>query len=152
MPKQAAGILVYRKSKSKSEVFLCHPGGPLYKNRDDGVWQFPKGEFESDEDPFAAAKREFKEEVGHEIEGEFEKLKPVKYKTGKIVHAWAVEGNPAGGEVKSNLFSMEWPPKSGRQAEFPEVDRCEWFEIEVARIKILPALVPFINEIEEKVG
>jgi predicted NUDIX family NTP pyrophosphohydrolase len=149
MPKQAAGILVYRKKKNRLEVFLCHPGGPLYKNRDAGVWQIPKGEFELDEDPFKAAKREFKEETGQEIDGEFTKLTPIKYKTGKIVYAWAVEGNVAEGEVKSNLFSMEWPPKSGKQAEFPEVDRGEWFEVEEARKKILPALIPFIVEVAE---
>ena len=152
MKKQAAGILVYRKKNKKLEVFLCHPGGPLYKNRDAGVWQIPKGEFELNEDPFDAAKREFKEETSQTIEGEFVKLTPVKYKTGKIVYAWSVKGDVDEKKVKSNLFKMEWPPKSGKQMEFPEVDRGEWFEINEAKRKILPALIPFIEEIEKKAG
>jgi len=149
MPKEAAGIVVYRKMKNRLEVFLCHPGGPLYKNKDLGVWQIPKGEFESNEEAFDAAKREFREETSQTIEGEFVKLTPVKYKTGKIVYAWAVEGNVDETKVKSNLFSMEWPPKSGKQMEFPEVDRGEWFVAEEAKKKILPALSPFIIQLEE---
>jgi predicted NUDIX family NTP pyrophosphohydrolase len=147
MPKQAAGIIVYRKNKKELEIFLCHPGGPLYKNRDEGVWQIPKGEFETNEDPFDAAKREFKEETSQTIEGEFVKLAPVKYKTGKIVYAWAIEGNVDETKVKSNLFSMEWPPKSGKQMEFPEVDRGKWFSVIEAKKKILPALSPFIDQL-----
>jgi predicted NUDIX family NTP pyrophosphohydrolase len=151
MPKQAAGILVYRKKNKCVEAFLVHPGGPLHKNKDLGSWQIPKGEFENDEQPFDAAKREFKEETGQEVDGNFFELKPVKYKSGKIVYAWAVEGNVDEKKIASNLFSMEWPPRSGRQQEFPEVDRGEWFSIVDARRKILPALVPFLEELEEKI-
>ena len=149
MAKQAAGILVYRKRKGELEVFLVHPGGPIHKNKDLGSWQIPKGEFENDEEPFDAAKREFKEETGQNINGNFVKLKPVKYKSGKIVYAWAVAGEVDEKKIKSNLFSMEWPPKSNRQQEFPEVDRGEWFPIEKAKEKILPALVPFLEELVE---
>src|SRR6185503_13076551 len=145
MPKQAAGILVYRNRKTDLEVFLVHPGGPIHQKKDLGSWQIPKGEFENDEQPFAAAKREFKEETGQSIDGDFLELRPVKYKSGKIVYAWAVEGDVDESKVKSNLFTMEWPPKSGRQKEFPEVDRGEWFPIATAKEKILPALIPFLE-------
>jgi predicted NUDIX family NTP pyrophosphohydrolase len=150
MPKQAAGILVYRIKDKEQEVFLCHPGGPIHKNKDLGAWQIPKGEFENEEKPFDAAKREFAEETGQEISGEFIELKPVKYKSGKIIYAWAVKGDVDEKKIKSNLFSMEWPPRSGKQQEFPEVDRGEWFTIEEAKKKILPALIPFIDELVEK--
>jgi len=150
MPKQAAGILVYRTENKQLEVFLCHPGGPIHKNKDLGSWQIPKGEFENDEKPFDAARREFKEETGQEVDGKFIELKPVKYKSGKIVYAWAVEGEVDENKIKSNFFSMEWPPKSGKQQEFPEVDRGEWFSIEEAKQKILPVLVPFIDGLVEK--
>ena len=150
MPKQAAGILVYRIKNKRLEVFLVHPGGPIHKNKDIGAWQIPKGEFESDEQPFDAAKREFTEETGQEVDGKFIELKPAKYKSGKIVFAWAVEGEVDENKITSNFFSMEWPPKSGRQQEFPEVDRGKWFTVEEAKQKILPALVPFIDELVEK--
>jgi predicted NUDIX family NTP pyrophosphohydrolase len=150
MAKQAAGILVYRNKDKQLGIFLVHPGGPIHKNKDLGAWQIPKGEFEKDEEPFDAARREFKEETGQEVDGIFIELKPVKYKSGKIIYAWAVQGEVDEDKVSSNFFSMEWPPKSGRQQEFPEVDRGEWFTIEQAKQKILPALVPFIDELVEK--
>lgn len=150
MPKQAAGILVYRKQNKTLEVFLVHPGGPLHKNKDLGSWQIPKGEFETDEEPFAAAKREFEEETGQKIEGDFFQLQPVKYKSGKIIYGWAVEGIVDETKVKSNLFSLEWPPRSGKQQQFPEVDRGEWFSLERGREKILPALIPFLDELDNK--
>ena len=147
MPKQAAGILVYRTKNKQPEVFLVHPGGPIHKNKDLAAWQIPKGEFENDENPFDAAKREFKEETGQEVNGKFIELKPVKYKTGKTVFAWAVEGEVDENKVKSNLFSMEWPPRSGKQEDFPEVDRGGWFSIVEAKKKILPALIPLLDEL-----
>jgi predicted NUDIX family NTP pyrophosphohydrolase len=149
MPKQAAGILVYRIKNKLVEVFLVHPGGPIHQKKDLGSWQIPKGEFENDEQPFAAAKREFKEETGQEIEGAFIELMPVKYKSGKIVYAWAIEGDVDEAKLRSNFFSMEWPPKSGKQQEFPEVDRGEWFSLEQARQKILPALLPLLDELSD---
>ena len=116
------------------------------------MWTIPKGEFEDEEEPLAAAKREFKEETGVGVEGKFLPLKPVKYKGGrKIVHAWAVEGNIDSSSVKSNLFALEWPPKSGKYIDVPEVDRGEWFSIESAKQKILPVLRPLIDDLLENI-
>jgi len=148
MPKQSAGILLYRIKNKRPEVFLCHPGGPFYKNKDIGVWTIPKGEFDSDEEPLAAAKREFQEETGQKLNGKFVPLTPVKYKDGKkIVYAWAVEGDIDEGSIKSNSFPLEWPPKSGRYIDVPEVDRGEWFSYEVAQQKILPSLAPLLTDL-----
>ena len=150
MLKQSAGILLYRKKSNGTEIFLCHPGGPFYKNKDAGAWTIPKGEFDDDEEPLAAAKREFQEETGQEISGEFISLKPVKYKDGrKIVYAWAVEGEIDATLIKSNLFSLEWPSKSGKYIDVPEVDRGEWFSIEMAKRKILPSLTSLLNDFIE---
>jgi predicted NUDIX family NTP pyrophosphohydrolase len=151
MAKQSAGILVYRVNAGKAQVFLCHPGGPFYKNKDTAVWSIPKGEFDNSEEPLAAAVREFKEETGQEIMGDFKPLKPVKYKNGKVVYAWAVEGDINADSIKSNSFPLEWPPKSGKHIQVPEVDRGEWFAIEMARQKILPALSPLLNDLVENV-
>ena len=152
MPKQSAGILLYRKKNEQPEIFLCHPGGPFYKNKDNGVWSIPKGEFDTDEEPLVAAKREFEEEVGQSINGEFIPLKPVKYKDGrKIVHAWALEGDLDPDSIKSNRFLLEWPPKSGKYIDIPEVDRGGWFTIEMAKEKILRALTPMLNDFIENV-
>jgi predicted NUDIX family NTP pyrophosphohydrolase len=151
MPKQSAGILLYRKKNNKPEVFLCHPGGPFYKNKTSGAWTIPKGEFNNEEEPLVAAKREFTEETGQEVNGNFIPLRPVRYKNGKTVYAWAVEGEIDAASIKSNLFSMEWPPKSGKYIDVPEVDRGEWFSIETARQKIIPALTPLIDELIETV-
>jgi len=151
MARQSAGILLFRIKNKKPEVFLCHPGGPFYKNKDIGSWTIPKGEFDNEEEPLAAAKREFKEETGHEIKGDFLSLKPVKYKNGKIVYAWAVEGEIDAGSLQSNLFSLEWPPKSGKFIDVPEVDKGEWFTIEMAKQKILTTLHPFLDELQEKI-
>lgn len=150
MPKLSAGILVYRKKKTKIEVFLCHPGGPFYKNKDNGVWTIPKGEFDDSEDAFAAAQREFQEETGQKISGEFVAMKPIRYKDGKkIVYTWAVEGEVDPASIKSNTFLLEWPPKSGKRIETPEVDRGEWFAIEEAKQKILPSLFPLLDDLTE---
>ena len=152
MPKLSAGILLYRIKNKRPEVFLCHPGGPFYKKKDDGVWTIPKGEFDNAEEPIAAAKREFEEETGQKIEGHFIPLKPVRYKDGrKIVYAWAVEGDIDIGKIQSNLFSLEWPPKSGKYIDVPEVDKGDWFAIESARQKILPSLAPLLDDFLQNV-
>src|SRR5829696_7412301 len=121
--KQAAGLLVYRRTGGGLEVFLVHPGGPFYARKDDGVWSIPKGLFDADEDPLAPARREFEEETGQKIAGDFFELKPITQKGGKIVYAWAVEANVDADDIVSNTFDLEWPPKSGKMQEFPEVDR-----------------------------
>jgi predicted NUDIX family NTP pyrophosphohydrolase len=152
MPKLSAGILLYRMKNKKAEVFLCHPGGPFYKNKDDGVWSIPKGEFGSAEEPIAAAKREFEEETGQKIDGQFIPLKPIRYKDGrKIVYAWAVEGQIDLGKIQSNLFPLEWPPKSGKYIDVPEVDKGEWFDVDSARQKILPVLASLLEDLLENV-
>jgi predicted NUDIX family NTP pyrophosphohydrolase len=148
MPKQSAGILLYRKIDNQLEVFLVHPGGPFFKNKDEGAWSIPKGEFLDDEDPLMAAKREFLEETGKSIDGDFIKLKPVKLKSGKTVHTWAVEGDIDHEVIVSNLFEMEWPPRSGKMASFTEVDRAAWFNSTVAKVKVNPAQIALINELE----
>jgi len=147
MPKQSAGILLYRKLNNVLQVFLVHPGGPFWKNKDDGAWSIPKGEYESDEDPLEAAKREFYEETGRSIEGEFIALKPIKQKSGKIVQAYLVEGDIDAGNIKSNLFEIEWPPKSGKMHSFPEVDRAGWFTVDEAKVKINAAQVGLVEEL-----
>ena len=123
MAKQSAGILLYRKNNKQPEVFLVHPGGPFFKNKDSGVWSVPKGEFTDDEDALGAAKREFLEETGHAVDGKFIELSPVVLKSGKKVYAWAVEGDIDHENIKSNTFEIEWPPKSKRVQSFPEIDR-----------------------------
>jgi predicted NUDIX family NTP pyrophosphohydrolase len=149
MPKQSAGILLYRKINNKLEVFLIHPGGPFFKNKDEGAWSIPKGEFSDDEDALTAAKREFLEETGQAIDGNFMQLSPVKLKSGKIVFAWAVEGDIDHEIIVSNLFEMEWPPGSGKKASFSEVDRAAWFGVNEAKIKINGVQVGLIEELEE---
>jgi len=147
MPTQSAGILLYRKTAGKMQFFLVHPGGPFFKNKDLGAWSIPKGEFLDDEDALAAAKREFEEETGKTIEGDFIELKPVKLKSGKTVHAWAVEGDINHETITSNSFEIEWPPKSGKKRSFPEIDRADWFEVEEAKAKINLAQAGFIDEL-----
>ncbi len=136
MPKQSAGILLYRFSSNTLELFLVHPGGPFYSKKDLGSWSIPKGEFEKDEESFEAAKREFKEETGFSFSDEKKlELTPIKQKSGKRVYAWAVEGDIDPLQIKSNFFTLEWPPKSGKNQEFPEIDRAEWFSVQVAKEK-----------------
>ena len=147
MQKQSAGILLYKTTATGLMVFLVHPGGPFYKNKDEGVWSIPKGEFLDDEEALIAAKREFLEETGQSIEGKFTKLKPVKLKSGKLVHAWAVEGDIDVLTIISNLFTMEWPPRSGKMQEFPEVDKAGWFNVEMAKVKINAGQVGLIEEL-----
>lgn len=148
MSKQSAGILLYRMYDTQLQVFLVHPGGPYFVKKDDGSWSIPKGEFESGEDPQAAAKREFEEETGHPLDGNFIKLQPVKQKSGKTVYTWAVEGDINHTQIVSNLFEMEWPPRSGKKQSFPEIDRAEWFDIETAKAKIIPGQSPLLDELQ----
>jgi len=148
MPKQSAGILLYRNKTTTLQIFLVHPGGPFFKNKDEGVWSIPKGEFLDDEDPLAAAKREFLEETGQVIDGTFIQLSPVQLKSGKIIHAWAIEGDIDHKTITSNHFEMEWPPKSGKIQSFPEVDRAGWFEASEAKIKLNAAQVKLVEELE----
>jgi len=147
MAKQSAGILLYRKTNSGLQVFLVHPGGPFFKNKDAGVWSIPKGEFLDDEGPLDAAKREFHEETGLSIDGKFLRLEPVTLKSGKIVHAWAVEGDIDATSIYSNMFEMEWPPKSGKRQSFPEIDRAGWFDVDEAKVKISGAQAGLIDNL-----
>ncbi|MDT4967732.1 MAG: hypothetical protein QOJ64_2469 [Acidobacteriota bacterium] len=148
MPKRSAGILMYRTCNRKLELFLVHPGGPFWARKDEGAWSIPKGEYSDDEDPFKAATREFQEETGFEAAGEMLELTAIKQQGGKIVRAWAVEGNCDATAIKSNTFSMEWPPRSGKSQEFPEIDKAEWFDVEQAREKILKGQVGLIEELQ----
>src|SRR5436190_3387104 len=141
MPKVSAGLLMYRRRGGRLQVLLVHPGGPFWRNKDAGAWTIPKGEVPDGEDLLSAARREFEEELGVRPEGTFAPLTVVREKGGKQVHAWCVEGDLDTAAVRSNTFMMEWPPKSGKQAEFPEVDRAEWFDLPAAREKINPAQV-----------
>jgi predicted NUDIX family NTP pyrophosphohydrolase len=147
--RKSAGILLYRNIRKKLEVFLVHPGGPFWKAKDKGAWSIPKGEFGDEEDALASAIREFKEETGVEINGDYLQLSPVKLKSGKIIFAWAVEGNLDEHSIISNYFSMEWPPKSGKQISVPEVDKGAWFTGDEAREKINPAQINFIDQLEQ---
>ncbi len=149
--KNSAGILLHRLRGSGIEVFLVHPGGPFWATKDAGAWSIPKGEFEAGEDPLEAAKREFKEETGFAVEGNFIELTPVKQPGGKVVYAWAVMGDCEAESIKSNTFSLEWPPRSGKRKEFPEVDRAGWFTPEVAREKILKGQLVLLEELKRKI-
>jgi predicted NUDIX family NTP pyrophosphohydrolase len=148
MARNSAGILMYRRRRGIVEVLLAHPGGPFWARKDLGAWSIPKGEFEPDEDSLAAAKREFEEETGLSVTGEFIPLAPIKQSGGKIVHIWAVEGDCDASAIKSNTFMIEWPPRSGRQQEFPEIDRAEWFSLAAAKEKITKGQRGFIEELQ----
>jgi predicted NUDIX family NTP pyrophosphohydrolase len=145
--KNAAGLLLYRHRGELLEVFLVHPGGPFWAKKDAGAWSLPKGEIGEDEDPLQAAKREFTEETGFPIEGEFRPLEPIKQPGGKVVQAWAIEADCDPAQVRSNVFTMEWPPKSGRAQQFPEVDRAEWFAVAEARKRIIAAQINFLDQL-----
>lgn len=147
MGKQSAGLLMYRFSGAELQIFLVHPGGPFWAKKDDGVWSIPKGEYADGEEPLAAARREFLEETGFEARGKFTELTPIRQTGGKVVKAWAFAGDCDATAVKSSSFTMEWPPKSGRQAEFPEVDRGEWFPVDMAKQKILKSQVPLVDQL-----
>jgi predicted NUDIX family NTP pyrophosphohydrolase len=153
MHKQSAGILLYRWRDGSLEIFLVHPGGPYWKKKDFGAWSIPKGEYEVGDNPIAAAKREFEEETGFAPPtGELKSLSEIKLGSGKVVTAWAVEGDCDANAIRSNVFSMEWPPKSGKLQEFPEVDRAAWFTLAVANEKIHAAQRDFLNRLAELLG
>jgi predicted NUDIX family NTP pyrophosphohydrolase len=144
---KSAGILVYRRREAGLDVFLVHPGGPFWAKKDLGAWSIPKGEFGDDEDPLEAALREFAEETGQTIGGDFLTLTPAKQKSRKIVHAFAVEGEVDADRIVSNAFEMEWPPRSGKMQRFPEVDRGAWFPLAEAKKRIHAGLVPLLDEL-----
>ena len=148
MPRTSAGILIYRRRDGALEVFLVHPGGPFWAKKDLAAWSIPKGEFDPAEDPLVVARRELEEETGLRVEGEFRPLKPIRQAGGKIVHAFALEGDLDPSAIRSNTFEMEWPPRSGRRQVFPEVDRAAWFPIDVARGKIHKGQVGLLDELQ----
>ena len=150
--KQSAGILLYKFIDSTIYFLLVHPGGPFWKNKDLESWSIPKGEFTEEEDPLEAAKREFKEETGFDVDGDFIELEWVKLKSGKTIFAWAVEFDIDVTLVKSNEFEIEWPPKSGSLKSFPEIDKAEWFQTAEALKKINPAQADFIVQIISKIS
>lgn len=152
MPKQSAGILLYRINKGVLQFFLVHPGGPFFKNKDEGGWSIPKGEFINDEEALPAAIREFKEETGFDVDGHFLMLKPVKLKSGKKVYAWGLEGDIDIAKIASNTFEIEWPPRSGKMKAFPEIDKGQWFTSAEAKLKLNPAQAPFIDELQHLVS
>ena len=151
MPKLSAGLLVYRRTGGELEVLIVHPGGPFWAKKDEGAWSVPKGEYEPDEDPLEVALREFEEEIGAEPPDHATavSLGELRQPSGKVVRAWAVEGDLDVSEVRSNTFEMEWPPRSGRTQEFPEVDRAGWFGLEEARRKLLRGQVGFLDRLEK---
>lgn len=150
--KASAGILLFRERAGRLEVLLAHPGGPYWAKKDAGAWTIPKGEIAEDEEPLAAARREFEEETGARVEGEPLPLTPRRQPGGKLVHAWAMRGDLDPTAVRSITFTMEWPPRSGRQQAFPEVDRAGWFGLPDARGKILKGQAPFLDELERLLG
>ena len=151
MAKQSAGIVLYRRVNNLFQIFLVHPGGPFFSNKDDGVWSIPKGEFVDGEEALAAAKREFEEETGQRIEGEFIELGSVTQKSGKKVFAWALEGDIDAETIFSNTFEMEWPPRSGKKQTFPEIDKAAWFDVDTAKVKINEAQVELIDRLIQSI-
>ena len=141
---------MYRKRAGALEFLLVHPGGPFFKGKDAGTWTIPKGEIEKEEDGLATARREFEEETGFPAHGQFLELTPIRQKSGKVVRAWAFEGDCNPGTLKSNTFEMQWPPRSGRMQAFPEVDRAAFFGVDAAKDKINPAQLPLLEELARK--
>lgn len=152
MPKQSAGLLVYRRRNGELEVFLVHPGGPFWQHKDHGAWSIPKGEFAPGDDPLEAAQREFHEETGFTVEGPFSAIQPLKQPSGKIVHAWIVEGDFDPSLLRSNTFKLEWPRNSKKFIDVPEVDRAGWFSLTDAKDKILPGQRPLIDELQNRLS
>ena len=144
---RSAGLLLFRETLEGVEVLLVHPGGPYWVKKDAGAWSIPKGEIAEDEEPLAAAKREFEEETGRAVDGDFLQLEPVRQAGGKVVLAWVVRADFDPSALKSNEFSMEWPPRSGQRQRFPEVDKAVWFGIEVAKEKILKGQAPLLEQL-----
>ena len=147
MPQKSAGLLLYRWRDGALEVLLVHPGGPFWAKKDDGAWTVPKGRIEPGEDALAAARREFGEETGYAIEGDFRPLGECRLAGGKIVLAWAVEGELDAAAIESNSFEMEWPPRSGRRRAFPEIDRAQWFLLSEARRRINKGQIALLDEL-----
>jgi predicted NUDIX family NTP pyrophosphohydrolase len=154
MPKRSAGILLYRVRRKAVEVLLVHPGGPFWAKRDLGAWSIPKGEYEQGEDPLAAALREFREEIGQQppAAGDLLELGTVRQRGGKVLTAWAAAGDLDPAAIAGGSFTMEWPPRSGRRREFPEVDRAGWFDPDTAREKLLAAQAELVDRLLAKVG
>ena len=150
--KRSAGLLLYRTRHGAIEAFLVHPGGPFWAKKDEGAWTIPKGEIDEGEDPLAAAMREFAEETGTMLQGEFRALPPVRQAGGKTVLAWALAGELDAAAIRSNEFEMEWPPKSGKRRRFPEVDRAQWFALEEARRKINKAQIVLLDALVALIG
>ncbi len=148
MPRTSAGLLIYRRGTDGLEVLLVHPGGPFWTKKDVGAWSIPKGETENSDDLFQTALRELREETGFEVGGQPTPLRPVKQAGGKVVHAWAVEGDLDAAAIVSNTFTLEWPPRSGRIQEFPEIDRAGWFDLRAARRHINPGQLPLLDELD----
>jgi predicted NUDIX family NTP pyrophosphohydrolase len=149
---QSAGLLLFRGGAAHLEVLLGHPGGPFWQNKDDGAWSIPKGLIGADEAALSAARREFVEETGHDPDGDFLPLGKARLAGGKVVQAWAVEGDWDPALIRSNTFEMEWPPHSGRRRAFPEIDRAAWFTIADARRKILKGQAVFVDRLLEGLG
>ena len=149
MPMQSAGLVVFRKNNDRIEVLLVHPGGPFWSKKDEDAWSIPKGEIEAGEQPLEVARRELMEETGSSVSGNFIQLEPLKQPGGKTVSAWAIQADFNTAVFTSNSFTMEWPPKSGRLQEFPEVDRTEWFSLEEAMRKILKGQQGFITQLQQ---
>ncbi len=150
--KESAGVLLYRHRSNRLEVLLVHPGGPFWARKDEGAWSIPKGEFDAGESAEAAAIREFAEETGSTLNGAgLISLGSVRQRAGKVVHAWAVEGDLDVTAIRSNTFSIEWPPRSGRFEEFPEVDRAEWFDLDSAERKLSSAQSRFLERLRATV-
>ncbi len=148
MARKSAGLLMYRKRAGMVEVLLIHPGGPFWARKDEGAWAIPKGEFTDAEAPLDAAKREFQEETSFTASGVFQPLEPIQQAGGKIVHAWALEGDLDAAAIRSNTYKVEWPPHSGQWRSFPEVDRADWFPLPQARQKILKSQLPLLDQLE----
>ena len=148
--KQSAGIMMFKIHKDELMIFLVHPGGPFWQKKDEGSWSRPKGEFDEGENALEAAIREFVEETGYTISGNFIELTPIKQKSGKMVYAWAIENDIDAKNIKSNSFNIEWPPRSNKIMTFPEVDKAAWFSSDVAKVKINPAQVAFLDELGTK--
>jgi predicted NUDIX family NTP pyrophosphohydrolase len=148
MPRTSAGVLMYRRRGGALEVLLVHPGGPFWANKDVAAWSIPKGELDRCEDPLFVARREVEEETGLRVEGDFRLLAPIRQAGGKVVHAFALEGDCDPQAIRSNTFEIEWPPRSGRMQTFPEVDRAAWFRLEVAREKIHKGQVALLDELQ----
>lgn len=150
--KKSAGILLYRIKDNNLEILAVHPGGPFWAKKDTNAWSIPKGEFTDDENPLDAAKREFTEETGITISGNFIELTPIKQNSGKIVYAFAMQGDLDPQNIKSNTFEMEWPPKSGKKQTFPEIDKGEWFNVTLAKQKLIASQIPLVDELANRLN